>query len=145
MTPIKTYLASSSRDVSRVAKVHARLNETGLFAFESMWWVHANRWAGKDAELTVAEQSGIANETLRCVARAELFWWLAPPHLSGGSPIEYGAAVTLREFCGGRGPHILVTGNGNSRTLFTSLADFRDESDELGIAAAIKFAEGLRR
>jgi hypothetical protein len=139
MIPI--YLAASSSDASRVRANVARLDDSGLFHITSRWFENCDSWTGRDSALTRERATEIAEDCLNAVQRSAIVWLLAPPTLSGGSMVEFGAALAFATLDKRR--KVVVSGFSCSRTLFTALATFRDPSDDVALVETCRIALDL--
>lgn len=102
--------------------------------------------SGGDSQLSDADRIKYAQADLDGVLQADIVWLLAANDKGAcGSWVELGAALALRALVpaglGVAGPHIVVSGPKNKRTIFTELADKLFETDE----EALAYIVGLRR
>lgn len=137
MTAPRIFLSGSSSDLARVREYASALDSAGLQIVDR-WFDDAHEWAGQDALRTREEQHAIAAAHLLTGREAHLFWWLFTPRASG-SWIDFGAAISRS------GPLVLVSGAGCSNTVFTALAQYRDESDDCALHEVLRLANQITR
>lgn len=130
------YLAGASRELPRVMHYVALLEQSGLVSITHRWFDAVAAWGvGRDHELTVEQQREHARADLRGVAAAALVWVLWPTNTSAGAAIETGFALAR-----GAGLKLVVSGASGSACIFTSLADYRDPSDDLALVEVLRRA-----
>lgn len=136
---ISVYLASSSHETSRVNAIADKLIAHGLRVV-STWHREPDRAlkAGFDDLLSVTEQREIAERCIDEMFGADLMWLVWPRTASIGAYAELGVAIALARFH--YSMHVVVSGVGCSRSVYTSLADFRDTSDEAALHEVLTFA-----
>lgn len=99
-----------------------------------------------EGELSPQERVVQAQNDLRGVFAADIVWVLASDAHGAGHWVELGAVLSLRHVFGGRGgPHVVVSGPGRARTIFTVLADYVCEDDEEALAYVRTWAEESER
>lgn len=137
---IELYLSGASRELARVRKVAAALEQTGMFHLVDPWWIGAEEWAGKDYLHTRQAAVGYAAGHERAMRDAQIFWLLWPRQGSHGALYELGYVSAHRWHAGSSRVPLVVTGPGASETIYTAAADYRDESDELGLVECMRLA-----
>jgi hypothetical protein len=126
---VRVFLAGPSREAERVRKYAARLEalHPGVHIV-NRWFEYAETWAGKDAEMTKEAQAVIARESELDLECAPIVWVFWPKEVSHGAAYEFGYA---RGHAQGLGLTVVVSGAASSGCVYTSLASYRDASDEV--------------
>lgn len=141
---IALYLSGASRELDRVCHFATALDRTGMFLLTDRWWNGAEEWSGKDHLHSRLTAVGIAAGHERAMRDAQIFWLLWPLQGSHGAVYELGYFTAVRWHKGAEARHIVVSGRGASATVYTAAADYRDESDELGITEVMRLGNVLR-
>lgn len=125
---LRLYLAGASAEHERVSRMADVLHESGLVALPDPWWVGADQWTGRDSEHCVETQRSIAFAHMWTIMTCHVFWLLWPRQPSHGAMFELGIAARLSPAV-----RTIVTGPGCSSSIYTALADVRDESCAVGL------------
>lgn len=142
---LPVYLAGPSRELARVQRYADALEQSGLVRLTYAWQEAVLRHGvGRDHELTLEQQREHALADLRGVCDAELVWALWPESVSAGVPLEFGFAMGLCRYYSSS-LCLVVSGAKASNCIFTSLAVYRDASDDLALVEVLRRAQAYRR
>lgn len=118
------YVAGASAERERIARYMGALRDAGWTVTED--WPTAEAASGKtDAELDDATATRAALRDIEGVARAGVFWLVAPGVPSFGAPFELGVAVALRRAAISASQRIRIVISGDAPSIFARLADER--------------------
>lgn len=130
---MRVYICCSSREKDRANAMAAKLEALGHEISSS--WHREDYEPGTDNRLTRDEQIRVSNQCVGEIEDAEVFWMLYPRTASIGAFVELGYALHEQEHL-----DVIVTGVGSSNTVFTAIAGYRDESDDLGLVEVQRLA-----
>lgn len=142
---IALYLSGSSRELDRVRRVARDLERTRMVLLTDPWWHGAEEWAGRDGLHTRLAAIGYAAGHERAIRDAQIFWLLWPHQVSFGAVYELGYVSAHRWHVGTPKLPIVVSGRGVSDTIYTAAADYRDESDDMGLMEVLRLVNVLSR
>lgn len=148
MKPLPVYVSGASAEHARVRKWADALEKTGAVKLTHRWFEDAADWTGRDAAHPHATRVQLAQEELRGIREARVYWLLLPSNMAGGSIFEWGWAAGFCEAQRNRrglqrGPRIIVSGPNFADTIFSSLAE-RYELDVHGYQAVLAYAKAKR-
>lgn len=131
----RVFLAGASSEHERITRIAQALWSTNLVELPFPWWLTASTWSGRDEERSLDEQRGIAAEAMWSLCRSHCFWLIMPQQPTRGAWFELGMAVRLRPAV-----RVIVSGPGSSSSIYTSQADFRDDSCDVGMFEVMRHA-----
>jgi hypothetical protein len=141
-------ICAPSREWERAAHYAGRLRDHGVnvpFA----WWETgggARRWTGRDYELDLGSQQYMATRCVDAIRAADIVWVLWGEHgTRSGAETEMGMAIAIGLVYRPGKVALVVTGRRSSESIFTSLATYRDASDEAGLVEVVKTAKRWRK
>lgn len=143
---MRIYLAASSREVERVRALAERVEAAGL-TIALNWWdlgPHgtAQEWAGKDGCLSRDLQRHITRRHMRAIKECHVFWLLFPGDgLRSTCESELAFALARQ----GEDCAVIVTGELAHVAPWTSVADYREVEDLLGLAELARIAVAAHR
>lgn len=135
------YIAGASKDLPRAqAAMRAAVNIGFHILLDWTVAIEAEAAQGRrDVDLTLSDQRRYARADLQAAITADVFWLLGPTQ-SIGAWVEFGAALVamrVRQGLYGEGAQLVVVSAPDNEpqqfSLFTSLADFRFDSDKAAL------------
>lgn len=122
---MNVYVAGASQEISLVERYVRRVRELSITVTHD-WCAVMRAEPRRDVAIPRVEMREYALEDLRGVAKADIFWLLAPEAQSTGCWTELGYALALSV-------PILVSGVARRRNVFTHLSTHEFESHDLAI------------
>lgn len=118
MIPIRcrVYLSAASSGAARAKKWAERLLGTQVVELEDQWWHDSSSWSQLDDKTSEACCRTFSRRHDDAVARAQIFWLLAPESPSRGADNELGYARSLRRMIGS--PILVVSGEKAHASIF---------------------------
>lgn len=137
--PVLVYVAGASREHERVKRWATALERSHSIELADRWFDDADKWVGRDHELSRREQVVIAEREQLAVRSARIFWLLWPVLPRPGAFVELGYALAHRYHVS-RNYDVVVSGAGATSNIFAAGADYRSDSDALAFDAVLECA-----
>lgn len=139
MKPLPVYVSGASAEHARVRKWADALEETGAVRLTHRWFEDAAEWTGRDASHAHETRVQLAQDELRGIRAARVYWLLLPATMSGGSMFEWGYAYAGSRKLG-NSLTVIVSGPNVPDTIFSALAHETYELDVHGYQAVLAHA-----
>lgn len=143
MRPLPVYVSGASIEHARVRKWADALEKTGAVRLTHRWFEDAAEWTGRDALHAHATRVQLAQDELRGIREARVYWLLLPANVAGGSMFEWGYAYAGSRKAG-NALITIVSGHNVADTIFSSLAHEAFENDVQGYQAVLAHAKAKR-
>jgi hypothetical protein len=137
---LPVYVSGASAEHARVRKWADALEKSGAVKLTHRWFEDAAKWTGSDALHPHETRLQLAQEELRGIRAARVYWLILPATMAGGSMFEWGYAYAGSRKLG-NSLTTIVSGPNVADTIFSSLAHEAYEMDVQGYQSVLAHAK----